>query len=190
MVVEAHNRAIVAEQAANRLIEVNLKSGRHLRVVKQLVNRTGRTGVDGIARAPGGGIYIPDSPNGRLLLFGPKGRLTTLAGGMGRPVGAIQFRGGVAVADETANAVWWVKSGRVQRLATVSIPDDVAVVSSMLVAVTLGDARLWEVWPRVRPLISGYGQPQGLVATGSGSAVVADSRFNALYSVTGLGGCR
>lgn len=181
-------RLIVVEQAANRLVTVDPTSGR-VRILLQLRNETGQDGVDAIAAAPRGGIYIPDSPTGRLLLLGRDGRLTVLAGGLDRPVGAIRFRGGVAVPDEHANTVWMVRGGRATRTVTLSVPDDVAVLGRSLLAVTLGDHALWQVWPRQRRLLNSFVQPQGLAVGPRGEVVVADSTGNAVYRVDGLRGC-
>jgi hypothetical protein len=188
IVVRPGRRIVIAEQGANRLTEVDLRSGRR-RTLVQLQNRTSNEGVDGIAPAPQGGIYIPDSPNGRLLRLDAGGRLHLLATGMGRPVGAIGFQGGLAVADETARAVWLVRQGHLQRLATLAVPDDVAVIRRRLVAVALNDGSLWEVWPTIRRVVSGFGEPQGLATLDADSVVIADSRRNALYRVSGLAAC-
>lgn len=181
-------RLVVVEQATNQLVTVDRVTGR-VRDLLQLENRTGTDGVDSIAAAPRGGIYIPDSPNGRLLLLDRRGRLRVLAGGLDRPVGAIRFQGAVAVPDEHANTVWMVRAGRATRTATLSIPDDVAVLGRSLLAVTLGDHALWQVWPRPRRLLTSFVQPQGLAVGPRGQVVVADSTGNAVYRVDGLRGC-
>lgn len=188
IVVEGKNRVLVAEQGLNRIDEIDPRNGRRT-VVVRLPNGTGQMGVDGIAPAPNGGVYIPDSPNGRLLLLDRRRRLHVLITGLGRPVGAIGWAGGVAVADETDRAVWLVRGGRATRLATLPVPDDVAVVNGHLLAVSLNDGRLWEISPHVTPLVSGLGQPQGLATLRGGSVVVANSPGNALYRISGLAGC-
>lgn len=188
IVLETGGKALVVEQGRNRIDQVNLSNGRRS-VVLRLTNNTGKEGVDGIAPAPAGEVYVPDSPYGRLWLMDRKRHLHLLIAGLGRPVGAIQFQGGVAVADETANAVWLVRGGRATRLATVSIPDDLAVVNGALLAVTLGDGALWEITPRVQRLVAGLGQPQGLAMLGSGKMAVADSTSNTIIRISGLAGC-
>jgi DNA-binding beta-propeller fold protein YncE len=187
-VIQAAHRVVVVEQGANRLDTINLASGRR-QVLRAFANLTGQEGVDGIGAAPNGGLYVPDSPYGTLYLLDKRNRLHLLASGLSRPVDAIRYAGGVAVADENANAVWLVSQGRVQRLATLSIPDDLAVFHGRLLADTLGDGRLWEVRPSVKLLVSGFGQPQGLAVLNSGALVLADSRTNGLYSVSNLQGC-
>lgn len=97
---------VVAEQASNRLLRVDLK--RHsIRPLLTLPSQPKQTGVDDIEAAPDGAIYVPDSENGRLYLLRGR-RLTLLAAGMIRPVGAIRWRDGIAVADEYSNAIWMV----------------------------------------------------------------------------------
>ncbi|MGH2448928.1 MAG: hypothetical protein ACRDFS_10060 [Chloroflexota bacterium] len=172
---------VVVEQGRNRLLEISRRTHRR-RVVLNFSNPYGRLGVDGIHPAPGGGIYIPDSPNGRLLLF-ISGRTKLLASGLGRPVDAISYRGGIAIADETADAVWFLRRGHLRRLATVSTPDDLAVVGASLLATALGDGSLWEIKPRVRRLATGYRDPQGLAVLGKHTVLVADSTLNEMYRV-------
>ncbi|HEX6507210.1 MAG TPA: hypothetical protein VF221_06210 [Chloroflexota bacterium] len=188
MVLRNPDSLVVVEQGLNRLDRVDLRNG-HRSVLLQMPNTTGQEGVDGIGQAPDGGIYIPDSPNGRLLLLNRGGRLTTLTTELSRPVDAISFQGGVAVADENANAIWLVHGGQVQRLATLSIPDDVVLFKGHLLAVTLGDKGLWEVWPHRRLLLGGWSSPQGLAASSSMGVLVADSNANGLFRVTGLASC-
>lgn len=180
IVVRPHNRLVVVEQGADRLDTIDLRHGRRA-ILLQLRNTTGLEGVDAIT-AIGRDLLIPNSPYGQLLrLHG--GRLRIIAGGLERPVDAIPYRKGIAVADENANAVWLPRNGTVTRLATVSIPDDLAVYHGRLLAVTLGDGSLWEIRPHLKRLLSGFGQPQGLAVEGPKNLVIADSRRNALYRV-------
>jgi hypothetical protein len=78
------------------------------------------------------------------------------------------------------------------RLATVPLPDDLAVVSGHLIAVSLG-GQVWEVAPHVRLLSSAFAptasDPQGLVADGPDAALVADESRNSIYRVSGLSSC-
>lgn len=180
IVVWPFNRLVVVEQGANRLDVIDLQHGRR-RVLLRLSNTTGKEGVDAIS-AIGHDLLIPNSPYGSLLRL-HRGKLHVITGVLGRPVDAISYRGGIAVADETANAIWLVVGDRLTRLATLSIPDDLAVFHGHLLAVTLGDGALWEVRPHLKRLVSGFGQPQGLAVEGPKSLVVADSQRNALYRV-------
>lgn len=181
IVVRPHDRLIVVEQGANRLDTIDLHSRRRS-VLLTLRNTTGLEGVDAISAA-GPDLLIPNSPYGQLLRL-HRGRLEVVTNGLARPVDAVPYAGGIAVADENANAIWLVRSGRVTRLATVSIPDDVVVYHGHLLAVTLGDGALWEIRPRVRRLLGGFGQPQGLTVGGGGSVIITDSRQNAVYRVS------
>jgi hypothetical protein len=51
-------------------------------------------------------------------------------------------------------AIWLVTNGHARRLATLPIPDDVAVLRGRLLAATLGDGALWEVRPRLIRLVA------------------------------------
>lgn len=180
IVVRPHDRLVVVEQGANRLDTIDLRHGRRT-VLLQLRNTTGLEGVDAITAA-GPDLLIPNSPYGQLLRL-HRGQLRVITNDLERPVDAIPYRGGIAVADENANAVSVVRDGRVTRLATVSIPDDLAVYHGRLLAVTLGDGALWEIRPHLKRLLGGFGQPQGLAVAGPKNLVIADSRQNALYRV-------
>lgn len=174
------NQMAVVEQGLNRIDTLNLTSG-SLRVLIYLRNTTGQEGVDAISEI-GGDLIIPDSPYGTLYRL-HRGNLQYIAGGMARPTDAVSYAGGLAVADENANAIWLVRHGRLQRLATLSTPDDVAVVHGVLLAITLGDGALWEVKPHLRRLHL-FSQPQGLAPFGSRGMIVADSKQNSIYRVT------
>lgn len=187
-IVVRGSSVIVVEQGRNRLTEVNLRSGtRH--PVLQLVNHTGREGVDGIVAGGSGSLIIPNSPYGTLLRLDRHGRLHRLAAGLGRPVDAVSFAGGLAVPDETSGNVWLVRRGHARSLARLDVPDDVVNDHGLLLATTLGDGRLWEVAPRLRLLAAGFGQPQGLTLTGRNTAAVADSTRGVVDRVTGLASC-
>lgn len=181
IVVRPHDRLVVVEQGANRLDSIDLRRGRRS-VLLQLRNTTGLEGVDAIS-AVGPDLLIPNSPYGQLLRL-HHGKLQVITNSLQRPVDAIPYSRGIAVADENANAIWLVRGRRVTRLATVSIPDDLAVYHGRLLAVTLGDGALWEIRPHITRLLSGFGQPQGLVVENSRNLVIADSRKNALYRVS------
>jgi len=176
----------VVEQGRNRLDLVTIRTGR-VRVLQYFRNTTGQEGVDGIGRGPDGSLLIPDSPYGSLWRRDRNGSWHLLHAGFGRPVDALRYRGGIAVADENDNAVWLLRNGHVTRLATVPTPDDVAILRGHLYAVTLGDGGLWEIRPRVVRLPISFRDPQGLAVQGR-VLIVADSTLNALYRVS-LAGC-
>lgn len=187
VIVRGHT-LIVAEQGANRVIAINLKSGVR-RTLLRLVNTSGQEGVDGIGPAPGGNVYVPNSPYGTLLVLNPRtGNARRVGTGLGRPVDAVRYGDGIAVPDETTGAVWLLRAGRRIRLATLATPDDVVVWHGALLATSLGDGRIWEVRPHLRLLASGFREPQGLAAVGD-SLAVADSKDNAIYRLSGVAPC-
>ena len=182
---------IVAEQATNRVLEIKLRDGSRTTLAK-LPLPAGKSGVDGINADGPGTVYIPDSARGRLYILHLRSRtLSLVARGMNRPVAAINWSHATVVADEYANAVWRIGRTRT-RLATVPLPDDLAVVSGHLIAVSLG-GQVWEVAPHLRLLSSAFAptasDPQGLVADGPDAALVADESRNSIYRVSGLSGC-
>lgn len=183
-----HRRLVIVEQNTNRLLLINLK--RRLRTaVLRLPLPHGKSGVDNIKVAPGGGIYVPDSANGRLFLFHLAGRhLKLLASGMSRPVDAVKWGDGVAVAEEYGNVVSLISGRQRTQLAQVPLPDDLTVVSHHLLAISLAGA-VWEVAPHLRLLSKAFHDPQGMVTAGQNAVVVADQSDNAIYRVSGLATC-
>jgi hypothetical protein len=182
---------IVAEQATNRVLEIKLPK-RSRTVLASLPLPPGKTGVDDINAHGPDAVYVPDSARGRLyVLHLPSRKLSLVASGMIRPVAAIHWGNAVAVADEYASTVWIIGRGRM-RLAAIPVPDDLAVISNHLIAVSL-IGEVWEVAPRLRMLSSAFspttGDPQGLVADGPESVLVADQSRNGVYRLSGLSGC-
>jgi hypothetical protein len=148
--------------------------------------------VDDINAAGPAAVYVPDSARGRLYVLDLRSRkLSLVASGMIRPVAAIHWGNAVVVADEYANAIWEIGHTRT-RLAAVPLPDDLAVISHHLIAVSLA-GEVWEVAPRLRLLSSAFApttsDPQGLVADGPDSVVVADQSRNTIYRLSELSGC-
>jgi hypothetical protein len=74
---------------------------------------------------------------------------------------------GAFVADEYANAVLRIGHKRT-RVAAVPLPDDHAVISDHLIAVSL-TGEVWEVAPRLRMLSSAF-SPTTIAEAGLGSA--------------------
>jgi hypothetical protein len=188
IVVEKPDRVVVVEQGLNRLDQIDLKTGRR-HVLVTMRNNTENEGIDGIHAAPHGGIYIPDSPYGTLYVLDSQRRLHLLVQGLSRPVDAIHYHGGVAIADENARAVWFVKNGHVRRLATLDVPDDLAIFHGHLLADSLGDGKVWEVAPRLKRLASGFDQPQGLAVLNQQTVIVTSSNTNGIYAVSHLAAC-
>jgi hypothetical protein len=184
---------IVAEQATNRVLEINLANGSRSTLAK-LPLPAGKSGVDGINADGPGAVYIPDSARGRLYVLHLRPRkLSLVARGMNRPVAALNWGHATVVADEYASAIWRIGPKRTRtRLATVPLPDDLAVVSGHLIAVSLG-GEVWEAAPHTRLLSSAFAptasDPQGLVADGPDAALAADESRNGIYRVSRLTCC-
>jgi hypothetical protein len=181
-----HNVLEVAAQDPNRILDIDLASHSRTTLVS-LPSVPKQTGVDDIEAAPGGATYVPDSENGKLYLLQGK-HLTVLAQGIDRPVAALGWRGGVVVAGEYDNVVWMIKGGHRTRLASIPIPDDFAIVSGHLLAVSLVSG-LWEAAPNPHLISSAFPNPQGLVADGRDAVMIADETKNTIYRVTNLGAC-
>jgi hypothetical protein len=97
---------IVAEQATNRVLEINLANGSRSTLAK-LPLPAGKSGVDGINADGPGAVYIPDSARGRLYVLHLRPRkLSLVARGMNRPVAALNWGHATVVADEYASAIW------------------------------------------------------------------------------------
>lgn len=186
-----HHSLILAEQATNRVLEVRLPKGSRTTLVKLPLPR-GKTGVDSINADGPAAVYVPDSARGRLYVLHLRSRkLSLVAKGMIRPVAAINWGGGVVVADEYANGVWVIR-GKRSRLAAIPVPDDLAVVSHHLIAISL-IGQVWEVAPHLRMLSSALApstsDPQGLVADGPSGVLLADQSRNTIYRLSQLSGC-
>jgi hypothetical protein len=182
---------IVAEQATNRVLKIKLPEGSRTTLAK-LPLPSGKTGVDGINADGPAAVYVPDSARGRLYVLHLRSpKLSLVASGMIRPVAAINWGHAVVVADEYANAVWRIGHKRT-KLAAVTLPDDLAVISHHLIAVSL-IGEVWEVAPHLRILSSAFApttsDPQGLVADGPEAVLVADQSRNAIYRFSRLAGC-
>ena len=181
---------IVAEQKTNRVLEIKLPGGSRT-TLATLPLPTGKTGVDGINADGPAAVFVPDSARGRLYVLDLRSRkLSLVATGMSRPVAAIKWGSAVVVADEYANTVWKITGHTRTRFAAVTLPDDFAVVSHHLIASSLAGA-VWEVAPHIRLLSSAFSpsDPQGLVADGPDSVIVADQSRNTIYRLSRLSGC-
>jgi hypothetical protein len=182
---------IVAEQATNRVLEINMPGGSR-RTLAKLPLPKGKTGIDGINADGSGAVYVPDSARGRLYVLRlATRRLSLVASGMVRPVAAIRWGRSVVVADEYANAVWSIGRTRT-KLAGIPVPDDLAVISHHLIASSL-IGEVWEVAPHLRKLSSAFfpttSDPQGLVADGAHSVILAVQSHNSIYRLSRLAGC-
>ena len=182
---------IVAAQATNAVLNIRLPKGSRTTLTR-LPLPPGKTGLDGINADGRAAVFVPDSARGRLYVLHLRSRkLSLVATGMIRPVAAINWGKAVVVADEYSDAVWRIGHGRT-RLATVVLPDDLAVISHHLIATSL-TGQVWEVAPHVRILTSAFApaasDPQGLVGDGPDAVLVADQSRNAIYRLSRLSGC-
>ncbi len=185
------NSLIVAQQATNSVLGIKLPGGSRTTLAKLPLPK-GQTGIDGINADGTGAVYIPDSARGRLYVLHLRSRkLTLVATGLTRPVAAINWDHAPVVADEYASAIWRIGHTRTE-LARVLLPDDLAVISDHLISTSLL-GKIWEVAPRLRLLSSAFtpaaSDPQGMVADGPDSLVIADQSRNAIYRLSRLAGC-
>lgn len=190
LVVTKDGAIIVAEQATNRILEINYQTG-HVKLLRQLVNNTGKDGVDGLGIDPSSGdILVADSPNGRLLRMSRDGTsLTTVATGFVRPTGAaVEPGGSIVVVDEFGNAVYRLQSnGSRTKLAAIYQPDDVIISpdGSIYVNSLGGDiVRIDPVTGQTRVLTSGLKLPHGLGIDSSGRLVIAEAGRNRIFRLT------
>jgi hypothetical protein len=182
---------IVAAQGTNSIIEINLSTGARTTLARLPLPK-GQEGIDGINADGPSAVFVPDSARGRLYILHLHSRkLSLVATGMIRPVAAINWRGAIVVADEYASALWRIRHGRT-RLARITLPDDLAVVSHHLISSSLVGS-VWVAAPHLVKLTSAFAptatDPQGLVADGSDAVIVADQERNAIYRLSRLAGC-
>ena len=183
---------IVAAQKTNSIVEQPLPKGARQTLAKLPLPHGGE-GVDGINADGADAVFVPDSARGRLYVLTLSSRkLTLIASGLTRPVAAIRWQGAIVVADEYANAIWRISGNQRTRLATVPVPDDLAVISHHLISSSLLGG-VWEVAPHLRQLTNAFApassDPQGMVADGPDALVAADQSRNTIYRLSNLAGC-
>ncbi len=178
---------IVVEQKDNQIWEVTMPGGSK-RLLRQLVNKTGKDGVDGITLDPTTGeVLIPDSPNGRLLAMSRDGKtLRTIATGFVRPTGAVRLAGGdYLVADEFGNALYRVTpAGRKRQVSTMYQPDDVVLDAQGRAYVNSLGGNLYRVDLKtgVRTTVyTGLKLPHGLGIDAQGNIIVAEAGRNRVF---------
>lgn len=173
---------LLAEQGKNRLLRYYPTSG-VLTTFLQLVNKTGRAGLDGIAFDPASEtLIVPDSPNGDLLRVALDGKnVQVIARGLARPTDAAVDRdGSILVADEFGNSIRRIRiDGTPQIVARVPMPDDVLIdqngdiytnslADGAIHVIRAGDGKDHIFWP-------GLADPQGIAWTADRNLVVAES---------------
>jgi sugar lactone lactonase YvrE len=181
MVILPDGSLVIAEQGKNRLVRYNLNT-QTLTSFLELTNTTSQAGVDGLAwDAYSQTIIIPDSPNGTILRASPDGKaVTQVASGFARPTGAwVEPDGSILVVDENGNSLNRIHpDGRVEKLAILSIPDDVIEDNNgnILVA-TLGDNAVHLIMKGTSQNITlavRLSSPQGIIFAVDGNLIVAD----------------
>jgi sugar lactone lactonase YvrE len=184
IVVAKDGAYIVAEQGTNRIIEVDPATGSK-KTLRQLVNRTGKDGVDGLGLDPAtGDILIPDAPNGRLMRMSRDGtKLTTIATGYVRPTDMeIEPGGNIIVADELGNTVYRLHpNGTRVKLATIYQPDDIVIAPDGSIYANSLDGKITRIDPdngQTRVIISGLKLPHGLDFDPQGNLIVAEAGRN------------
>lgn len=180
----------VVEQGLNRIDRAALDGSERVIPVKSFANRTLQTGIDSIHVEDSGLILVPDSPNGQLLELDPAtGRTSLIATGLGRPVDAIPWRGGFAVADERlglvlvpAGAPRPAPASALQRAAGIALADDLEIDSRGNLLITgLQDGRVFRYDGSGTTVVAGgFKSPQGLALDSSGSLLVSDEALGSV----------
>ena len=183
---------IIAEQRTNRILSL-APGARSPTVLRTLPGTPAgppcKDGVDGIALDPiTKTLIVPDSPTGdvyRMSLDGEK--LTLLASGIPRPVGAaVDQHGTVYIADECGGALWSIAAnGKTTRIGGFGKLDDVALDSH-------GNILVIDLLPSIHALIRirrstgrretlasrGFIEPQGLAVDERDDLFVSDDYAN------------
>jgi hypothetical protein len=193
MVLLPDGSLVIAEQGRNRLVRFDFKS-KALEPFLDLTNRTGQMGVDGIAldarpNQPTS-IIIPDSPNGKVLRASLDGKtVTTIGRGFARPTGAwVEPDGSILIVDENAASLSRIHTdGTVEKLASLSIPDDVVEDPAGNIFVnTIGDNAIHWISAATgldRILVRGLSGPQGLIFDSAGNLLATDPGNHRLIKI-------
>lgn len=193
IVVLSDGTIIIAEQRTNRILA--LSPGESLTILRTLPGTPGtapcKDGVDGIALdSTTNTLIVPDSPTGNVYRMSLDGnKLTLLASGIVRPVGAVvDTKGTIYVADECGGAVVRIPpKGNITRLGGFAMPDDVAFDHH-------GNLLVIDLLPSIHALIrvrqstdkheilesKGFIEPQGLAVDGDDNIYVSDDYANVI----------
>lgn len=197
IVVAPDGRLLVADQRTNHISVLEPATGRRATLVSVPGKAGLGTGIDGIGvDAARSRLLIPDSPAGSLLslpLGG--GALTTLAGGLGRPVSAAPLLdGSVLVGEENTPGLTRVGvDGQVVAVVAGNLlrsVDEVVVSGTLAYVADLAAGAVYAVDPRdgrARVLVNGSPAPQGLALFPGGRLLVSDSvrQVLALFAACG-----
>ena len=168
----------VAQQGRNDIVRIDPATGA-VTSIAAVPNHTDLLGVDGLGWDPATqSLLVPDSPNGRLLAIDPRSGASRvlIPGGLGRPTDAMLLpSGGYGIVDETGGRV--LLGGTVA--ARLTQPDDIVAADGRIYVNALSGA-IWEVAPRVRQVLGGLANPQGMAAAPDGSLVIVDQGRNRL----------
>lgn len=188
---------IIAEQRTNRILKL-APGASSLTMLRTLPGVPGgppcKDGVDNIALDPTSNtLIIPDSPIGnvyRMSLDGKK--LTLLASGIARPVGAaIDGQGAIYIADECGGDVVRITlDGKITRITGFAKPDDVAFDSH-------GNMLVIDLSPSIHALIrvrlttgkhetllsKGLIEPQGLIVDKNDNIYISDDYANKIVEL-------
>lgn len=189
IVVQPDGSLVVAEQVTNRILHISLARHRQ-QVLATIPNPGGGLGIDGIARDPGdGSLVVPNAPSGTVLRVAMSGRVTVIATGLGRPVGALVLRNrSIVVVDEQRDAAFHIDaSGALHPLGgLLSVPDDVVGDGGTGFYVSsLGDGTLRHIAAdgTTTLVAAGLANPQGLLRRADGTLIVAEESANRIVAI-------
>jgi sugar lactone lactonase YvrE len=179
---------VIAEQGTNRLVRYDFASNT-VTPFLDLVNNTGQLGVDGIFWN-GTELIVPDSPNGTVLAVSVDGKsVRQIAAGLARPTGAwAEADGNLLIADENGNAVFRLHpDGTLEQVASLSVPDDVAVdANGNIFVAAIGDNAIHVITAQNNKdivLVNKLIDPQGIIFDANGNLIVTDSGNHQLVKI-------
>lgn len=173
----------VVEQGKNRIDRVSGDGHGRVTPLKTFPSRPGKLGIDSIHALDNGNLLVPDSPTGELYQYDPISGASSLLGrGLGRPVDAIPYRSGFAVADEQLGLVHVSSAGAITHLADVPVADDLEIdAAGDLLVTSLSRGAVYRYREGQADVIArGFGEPQGLGLMSDGSLLVVDSSAGAV----------
>jgi hypothetical protein len=193
----ANGAVAVGEQDRNRVTVVDTTvAGGARSVLLTLPSRGGLLGLDGITwdSTAADRLLIPDSPHGTLLSWSFSQKTsTTLATGLGRPVGVATGSGGdlwLAAENEAPRGLLHVVGGTATPVGHLAQLDDVVLDAGLLYATDLRTLTVHAIDPDSgadRVIASGFGEPQGLAVLGDGGLAIADSPRGVVQRITPCG---